>query len=235
MIHNDFQNILLHLLVTISDPRWGWHIGLALTSLGIDAECLFNMDHKGHNWHDTTIPIVTSLDGWWNESWRLLYCGPMESEWILLLYDWLWLSKASARIAGSQVHGSYHCSDVKMGTMASQITSLTIVYSTVYSGTDHRKHQSSTSPAYVRGVHQWPVNSPHIGPVARKMFPSDDVIMSWHFVSIKSERSVILLPTIFNNRSAAKFSEISAAILNTSSSHRKEMYISDVEIYVCVA
>ena len=37
-----------------------------------------------------------------------------------------------------------------MGVMASQITSLTIVYSTVYSGEDQRKHQSSTSLAFVR-------------------------------------------------------------------------------------
>ena len=64
-----------------------------------------------------------------------------------------------------------------MGAMASLITSLTIVYSTVYSGTDHRKHQSSASLAFVRGIHRWPVNSSHKGPVTRKMFPFDDVIM----------------------------------------------------------
>ena len=43
---------------------------------------------------------------------------------------------------------------VKMGAMASQITSLTIVYSTVYSGTDPRKYQSSASLAFVRGIHR---------------------------------------------------------------------------------
>ena len=64
-----------------------------------------------------------------------------------------------------------------MGAMAYQITSLTIVYSTVYSGTDQRKHQSSASLAFVRGIHRWPVNSPHKWPVMRKMFPFDDVIM----------------------------------------------------------
>ena len=61
--------------------------------------------------------------------------------------------------------------------MASQITSLTIVYSTVYSGADQRKHQSSASLSFVRGIHRWPVNSPHKGPVTQKMFPFDDVIM----------------------------------------------------------
>ena len=38
-----------------------------------------------------------------------------------------------------------------MSTMASQITSLMIVYSTVYSGADQRKHQSSASLALVTG------------------------------------------------------------------------------------
>ena len=60
--------------------------------------------------------------------------------------------------------------------MASQITSLTIVYSTVYSGTDQRKHQSSASLAFVQGSHRWPVNSPHKWRVMRKMFPFDDIM-----------------------------------------------------------
>ena len=60
-----------------------------------------------------------------------------------------------------------------MGAMASQITSLTIVYSTVHSGADQRKYHSSASLAFVRR----PVNSPHKLPATRKMFPFDDVIM----------------------------------------------------------
>ena len=67
--------------------------------------------------------------------------------------------------------------DVRMGAIASQITSLTIVYSIVYSDSDQRKHQSSASLAFVRGIHRGPVNSPHKWPVTRKMFPFDDVIM----------------------------------------------------------
>ena len=66
-----------------------------------------------------------------------------------------------------------------MGTKASQITSRTIVYSTVYSDADQGKHQSSASLAFVQGIHRGPVNSPHKWPVTRKMFPFDDVIM--HF------------------------------------------------------
>ena len=64
-----------------------------------------------------------------------------------------------------------------MGMIASQITSLTSVYSTVYSGADQRKYQSSASLAFVRGIHRRPVNSPHKEPGTRKMFPFDDVIM----------------------------------------------------------
>ena len=70
-----------------------------------------------------------------------------------------------------------------MGAMASQITSLTIIYSTVYSGADQRKHQSSVSLANVRGIHWSPVNSPHKWPVTRKMSPFDDVIMGSAYIS----------------------------------------------------
>ena len=52
-----------------------------------------------------------------------------------------------------------------------------MVYSSVCSGADHRKHRSSASLAFVRGIHRWPVNSPHKWPVTRKMFPFDDAIM----------------------------------------------------------
>ena len=71
----------------------------------------------------------------------------------------------------------HHYDDVIMSLMASQITSLMIVYSTSYSGVVQRKHQSSALMAFVRGIHRGPVNSPHKGPVTRKMFPFHDVIM----------------------------------------------------------
>ena len=64
-----------------------------------------------------------------------------------------------------------------MGAVASQISSLKIVYSTVYSDADQRKCQSSASLAFVRGIHRGPVNSPHKWPVTRKKIPFDDVIM----------------------------------------------------------
>ena len=67
--------------------------------------------------------------------------------------------------------------NVIMSAMVSQTTSLTIVYLTVSSGTYQKKHQSSASLAFVRGIHRWPVNSPHKGPETRKMSPFDDVII----------------------------------------------------------
>ena len=85
---------------------------------------------------------------------------------------------------------SNHNNDVIMSAMASQITRLIIVYSTVYSGTDQRKHKSSASLAFVRGIHRSPVNSPHKWPVTWKMFPFDDVIMCangfWNLGVLKS-------------------------------------------------
>ena len=70
-----------------------------------------------------------------------------------------------------------HYNDVIMGAITSQITSPTIVFSTVYSDADQGKHQSSASLAFMREIHRGPVNSPHKWPVTRKMFPFDDVIM----------------------------------------------------------
>ena len=78
-----------------------------------------------------------------------------------------------------------HYSGVIMGTGVSEITSLTVVYSTVYPTADQRKHQSNASLAFVRWIHRGAVNSPHKWPVTRKMFLFDDVIM----MMIRSQRN----------------------------------------------
>ena len=70
-----------------------------------------------------------------------------------------------------------HYNDVRMSTMASQITSLAIIFSIVYSGANQRKHQGSASLAFVWGIHRPPVNFPYKGPVTREVFPFGDVIM----------------------------------------------------------
>ena len=81
------------------------------------------------------------------------------------------------RCRGCDIFVSVFLNDVIMSARASQIPSLMIIYSTIYSGADHRKHQSSKSLAFVRGIHRWPVNAPHKRPVTRRLFPFDDVIM----------------------------------------------------------
>ena len=88
----------------------------------------------------------------------------------------MWLCWDNFCVLWCQLGNHYTHSDV-MSVMTSQITSLMIVYSTVYSGLDQRKHQSSASLAFMSGIHGWPVNSPHKGPVTQKMFPFDEVIM----------------------------------------------------------
>ena len=88
---------------------------------------------------------------------------------ILLTWPQRWLLESALN--------AYHYNDVIMGTIASQITNFTIVYSTVYSDADQRKHQSSASLAFVLGIHRGPVNFPHKWPVTRNIFPFDDVIM----------------------------------------------------------
>ena len=95
----------------------------------------------------------------------------------------LWMVKITSCLAEPSLclrdlfSANNHYDDVIMIVIASQITTFTIVFSTVYSDADQRKHQSSASLAFVQGIHRGPVNSPHKWPVTRKMFPFGDVIM----------------------------------------------------------
>ena len=73
-----------------------------------------------------------------------------------------------------------HYSDVIKSVVASQINGVSIVYSIVCLGADQWKHQSSASLALVWGIHPWPVNSQHKGPVTRKMLPST-MTSSWNW------------------------------------------------------
>ena len=68
----------------------------------------------------------------------------------------------------------HHYIDVIMSSMAFQITSLTIVYSSVYSGADQRKHQSSASLAFVRGIYRRPVKFP-----AQRASNAENVSIWW--------------------------------------------------------
>ena len=87
-----------------------------------------------------------------------------------------------------------------MNTMASQITCVSIVCSTVSSGADQRKHQNSASLACVRGIHQWPVDSPQ-RPVTQKMFPFDDVIIA---CDMSSNISILVKACDYNSTMVMK-------------------------------
>ena len=96
-----------------------------------------------------------------------MHCGICES---CHLKCYLLIANYTSQKTEQQRFFLFHYSDDIMGEMASQITSLAIVYSTVYSGGDQRKHQSSASLAFMLGIPQGPVNSPHKWPVTRKIF-----------------------------------------------------------------
>ena len=128
--------------------------------------------------------------------------------WTLYIFQRIWpkslpfwdclLVRTSTRILTSQhAPGWVSLQWRHNGRDSVSITSLTIVYSIVYSVSDQRKHQSSASLAFVRGIHRWPVNSLHKWPVTREMFPFDDVIMYFsivrkqYFSSLAAPRVVI--------------------------------------------
>ena len=120
----------------------------------------------------------TLLSGKFSDQWKYGYCQTYLKTWkknkeiVSIFVD----TVSTEPPEGPAPSDTNHYIGVMMGTMASQITILAIVYSTVYSSADHRKHQSSASPAFVWGIHRRPVNSPHKWPVTRKMFPFDDFI-----------------------------------------------------------
>ena len=99
----------------------------------------------------------------------------------------------------------FHHHDVIMSAPASQIAGVTSVYSTVCLSADQRKHQSSASLAFMRGIHRWPVNSPHKGPVTRKCFhlmTSSCLIMKMHVINGACRTSAVQAPvplTIFRS------------------------------------
>ena len=113
-------------------------------------------------------------------------------------------TKQNSMIISNYTLKSSHYGNVIMGAMASQITSVSIVCWTICSGPDERKHQSSASLTFVRGIHRWPVNFPHRGSVMWKMFPFDDIIMAddkyvasfitdmWHMAGSNTTRDVLL-------------------------------------------
>ena len=121
--------------------------------------------HKVQNHKYKTVPSIVIQSCLYMRQERIM---PVHYIPAVMHETYIWLSFRGGRV---------HYNDVIMCAMASQITSHTIVYSTVSSDSDQIKHQSSASLAIVLGIHRWPVNSPHKLPVRRKIFPFDDIIM----------------------------------------------------------
>ena len=99
-----------------------------------------------------------------------------------------------------------HYRDVIIGVMVSQLTSLTIVYLVVYWGADQRKHQSSASLAFVRGIHRWPVNSTHKWPVTQKIIPFDRT-SSCTMMLLQFSQNILALAPESLETSSAKWNE----------------------------
>ena len=106
------------------------------------------------NKYNLQCSLIQHFDAWWNHfifknaspvrkpNWRYAHMIPRRST-----------------TCSSRLQWKIHYSDVIMGTIVSQIPSLTIFYSTVYSDADQRRHQSSASLAFVWGIHRGPLNS----------------------------------------------------------------------------
>ena len=101
--------------------------------------------------------------------------------WLLTqILTWKIISNASFWLIDGPATGLTHYSDVLMGVMASQITGVLIICPTVCSGADEKASKLRVT-GRCEGINRWPVDSPHKGPVSRKMFPFDDIIMHEHF------------------------------------------------------
>ena len=121
------------------------------------------------------------LDQFWPSS-MTRYCVPWPQSQCVNRFRWNF-QDGSEIIQGTSVpmgmdhHLDLHYNYAIMSAMAFQIIEVLIVYSAVCSGADQRKYQNSASLAFVRGIYRWPVDSSHKGPVTRKMYPFDAVIM----------------------------------------------------------
>ena len=105
-----------------------------------------NSPHKGQSTRSFDVFFYLLLNKWMSkQSWRRWLETPSRS---------LWCNCNGKGEPGFARFESRHYDDVIMTMMASQITSLTVVYSIVYSDADQRKHQSSASLFFVRGIHR---------------------------------------------------------------------------------
>ena len=129
------------------------------------AECVCGITIKKHQ-RSTLLVLVWVLYRWnplTNGQWcgklfhvmTSLCCCLLLLVTVLGVYSWNRVLVNTSCPRYIYILDTYHYGDVKMGSIASQITSLTIVYSTVYSDADQRKHQSSASLAFARGIYRY--------------------------------------------------------------------------------
>ena len=114
-----------------------------------------------------------------------------------------------------------HYSDIILSAMASQTTGVSIVYPNVCSGACQRKHQSSASLAFVRGIHRSLVNSPHKGPVTRKMLPFHDVIMCFKTHALRAPGSTEPMGPLLliENMKNTSMETVSTGVLDKNKEH----------------
>ena len=140
----------------LSLESWSLYWKCALASISINASAIiYSISHE-ICWKFCNKFL------WFGYNLYHSWCIPAKYLLIYIVVAWL---------AQGQLYDypSVHYNNVIMSPVSSQITSVLMVCSTVYSGVDLRKHQSSMPLAFMRGIHRWPVNSPHKGPVTWKM------------------------------------------------------------------
>ena len=114
---------------------------------------------------------------------------------------------------------SDHYNVVIMRELASQITVVSIVCSTVCSGADQRKHQNSASLAFVRRIHRRPVDSPYKRSVTRKMFPFDGI------------RKLYIKPALEWYNSSAFITQLAMYTLENLIIHHIDQYFALFNLY----
>ena len=142
---------------------------------GLKYDMLLYLDHLIRYWSQSVDFTNFDILGFWlNETFQM--CGfriwwrthdssglkfgmPIYPDYPQNTLDFVTVCWYSSLLTLQQVPvskaSSWHYNDVIMSAMVSQITGTSIVYSTVCSSADQRKHQSSASLAFVRGIHQW--------------------------------------------------------------------------------
>ena len=145
---------------------------------------------------------------------------PIIQQWIASIYftNRYWLV-----LKGIQWNTS-HYSAVIISAMASQITGISNICLTVCSVAHQRKHQSSTSLAFVKGIHRWSADSPHKRQVTRKIFPFDDTILSLH-LCLNNVICTIERIWKWNCKATTFFREQWGKVINNS-------YLAEIELKV---